>query len=360
MRVPRSVLHLVHRWEAGGVMRHILDLSGGLRAKGVRVRVAGWTAGGEDADAALLALPLFAKDGKRKSAAGFFRSRDLLRRVLRDEQIDVLHMHSRYATPLGALAVRGLPVARVYTAHSAFRDLGLLPWYPKHIICPGEAVRAAFRESVRGAAQHTLHLVPHGVRMTDAVPPADEATGVPLFLFLGRFAPSKGGDVLIDALALLARKGNREWRAAFVGDGPEMDAWQLRVRAHGLHDIVRFEPWTPDPSPWLHDAAALVLPSESLEGLPMAMLEAMAAGCPVIASDLPSFVGEIINGNTGLLFQNKNTAQLAARLAFALEAPARMREMADTARAAVQRGHPMERMTEGTLAVYRQALADEE
>jgi glycosyltransferase involved in cell wall biosynthesis len=357
MREPRSVLHLVHRWEAGGVQRHILDLGAEQHARGLHVRVAAWLPDTTEPDASVLALPLFTRDGQRKSAMGFYRSMQLLRRVLADERFDVLHMHSRYTTPLGSLAARNLPVALVYTAHSAFMDLGFLPWYPRHVICPGVAVRAAFLKSVRGAAQQVLHLVPHGVTVPASSPRAAASADVPLFLFLGRFAATKGGDVLIDALALLARKGARGWRAAFVGDGPAKEDWQRRVHKHALADVIRFESWTSDPTAWLRNATALVMPSVSLEGLPMSMLEAMAAGCPVIASDLPPFAGEIVNGETGLLFRNKDAAQLAGHLAHCLEMPLQMRAMAEAAHAAVLHGHSLSRMGDETLAVYREALS---
>ena len=357
MGAALHVLHLVNRWEAGGVQQHIRDLSAELRQRGVRVSIAGWVKEGREADPDVLFLPLYSRDGTRKSAAGFSRACMLLRRHARETRVDVLHMHSRYATPLGAGAVRGAGIARVYTAHNTFRDLGSLPWYPKHIICPSAAVRDAFRDSVRDSARYALRVVLHGVRPAAMRQRPGEGSP-PLFLFLGRFTPSKGGEVLIDALALLARRGVDGWAAAFVGDGPSGMEWRRRASERGLDQRVRFDPWTSDPQAYLRNARVLVMPSVSLEGLPIAMLEAMAVGCPVIASDLPPFREEFRNGGTGLVFRNHDSEQLATLLEMVLAEPVRLDAMAEAAHAAVLRTHRLSSMADATMAVYREALSE--
>lgn len=360
MSAPLRVLHLVNRWERGGVREHVRTLNSALRECGCDARVAAWIAPQEDDRDEVFRLPLYSQAGGRKSPTGFLASIGLLRRFLLRERIAVLHLHSRYVTALGAFAIAGTAVARVYTAHSAFRDLGALPWYPRDIICPGHAVRDAFLDSVRGADRHRLHIVPHGVRLPgdDAVERPANMPADPCLLFLGRLAPGKGGDVFIDALAELRARGSDSWSALFVGDGPCLDEWRARAAARGVSDAVRFAGHRHHPHPYLAHARALVLPSTALEGLPMAMLEAMAAGCPVIASDLAPFSGTLENGATGLLFRNGDSSALAALLRDALTDARAMTAMAARARRTVAERHTVEQMTALTLDVYHAAMSN--
>ncbi len=107
---------------------------------------------------------------------------------------------------------------------------------------------------------------------------------VPTALYAGRLAAEKGVDLLIDAWAHLRRRGVLALLCV-VGDGPERSALERRARDHGILGAVRFASATDDVVPWLRAADAFVLPSRQ-EGLSVALLEAMASGLAVVATDV--------------------------------------------------------------------------
>lgn len=116
-------------------------------------------------------------------------------------------------------------------------------------------------------------------RLELGLPSAD-----PLIVFIGNLLSVKGIDVLLDALALIARTGRR-FNFALVGDGPLREALRRRAVKLGLVAQVRFVGARPleELPAWYRAADLLVLPSRS-EGVPNVLLEAMACGTPLVAS----------------------------------------------------------------------------
>ncbi|MBR9974611.1 MAG: glycosyltransferase, partial [Bacteroidetes bacterium] len=150
---PLTVLHLINHLQWGGIRRHVLDLKEGCAAYGVRSIIAASLPPDDalDGDGDVFDLPLYAPVTSRKSLRGFFQSVRLLRRLVAQEGVQVLHMHSRYATLLAAMVSQDAQLARVYTAHSNFEHLRWLPWYPDTVIVPTAAGDSHFRATVRQA-----------------------------------------------------------------------------------------------------------------------------------------------------------------------------------------------------------------
>jgi glycosyltransferase involved in cell wall biosynthesis len=140
--------------------------------------------------------------------------------------------------------------------------------------------------------------------------PADR----PIALFLGRLSPVKGPDVLIEAVRLLRE---RQPRALFVlaGDGQLRAPLEDAVRAHGLQEQVRLAGFVPreNVADYLAASDLLVLPSRS-EGLPHAVLEAMAFSLPVVASHVGGVSEVVEDGVTGALVPPDDPPALAAAL----------------------------------------------
>ncbi len=347
-----TVLHLVNTMEWGGVRRHILDLADGLTAYGIRSKIAAWIPpdDGLQADERVVPLPLYGPRSGKKSPSGFLSAVRLLRGMLRDGDVQLLHMHSRYATMLGSIAANGIRVPRLYTAHNTFEDLRWLPWYPEDIIAPAAAVRAQFLEHVRGAERYRLHVVSHGVHIPDLPPVAPDVEA--RFCFAGRLCEEKGVRVLIEALRLLhADEGNLP-RMDIVGDGPLLGWMRGCVEADGFSDAVRFHGYLPDPAPVLTGATALVFPSLRLDSIGYVNLEAMARAVPVIASDLLILRDLVIPETTGLVFPAGDAAALAAILRRACDERQNMRAMGIRARELVRTQHDIAQMYAGTAAVY--------
>lgn len=351
-----TVLHLVNHLQWGGVRRHILDLKEGCAEHGVRSLVAASLppddplAGARD----VFDLPLYAPASTRKSFPGIVRSVRLLRRLIAHEGVHILHMHSRYATLLGAMVSRGASPARVYTAHNTFEDLRWLPWYPEHVIVPTDAGEAHFRANVRRTAGIRTHVVRHGVPIPDR---PSEPEAAPRFCYAGRLSEEKGIRILGEALRLLAAQPGDFPVIDILGDGPlrpwlsrhlhEAGVPASRVHLHGYH---------PDPTSILRGATAVLFPSIALDAAPYITLEAMALGVPVIASDLPVLAEVVLPGRTGMRVPVGDAAALADTLRATTERPASMHALGAAARQLVIERHGRDRMCDQTIGMYRELL----
>jgi glycosyltransferase involved in cell wall biosynthesis/O-antigen/teichoic acid export membrane protein len=173
--------------------------------------------------------------------------------------------------------------------------------------------------------------------LANAVPaachgPARADGGPCRLLFLGALGPRKGLDVLLDALTAPGLAG-ADWDLRIAGDG-DTAPWCRAVQARGLADRTRILGWV-DPaatSRLLAEADILLLPSRH-EGLPVAILEAMARGVPVIATDVGDVADAVGHGLTGLLVPPGDAAALAAAIVQLVTAPALRARMGAAARA---------------------------
>ena len=133
------------------------------------------------------------------------------------------------------------------------------------------------------------------------------------FVTVARLVPQKGIDVLIGALAQTAGPACG-WMQTLVGDGPEREALELQVRQADLQKRVRFLGFRPDPQTFLLQASVFVLPSR-FEGMPNALLEAMAAGLAVVVTDASPGPLEVVkHGVNGLVVPSDDPSALAAAL----------------------------------------------
>jgi glycosyltransferase involved in cell wall biosynthesis len=160
-------------------------------------------------------------------------------------------------------------------------------------------------------------LAPNGVdveaiRRRVAAVPARRRSRRPIrALALARYAPEKGLDILVRATALLPSDVLEV--ADCHGEGPERDRLVGLAAALGVSERVAFLPWCSDVPERLTGHDVLVLPSRS-EGMPYAVLEAMAAGTPVVATDVHGTAEALDGGRCGLLVRQDDPEALAAAL----------------------------------------------
>ena len=167
----------------------------------------------------------------------------------------------------------------------------------------------------------------------ELVPMAERLPGL---VMASRFARQKDQTSLIDALALLAQKGLRP-PLYFAGLGKKrlLQQAQARVRAHGLESQVHFLGQVSDLPQRLMRSPLFVL-STHYEGMPLALVEAMAAGCACVASDVVGVRGVIEPGQTGELVPEADPAALAAVLERLLTHPAQAARLGLAARQAAE------------------------
>ena len=263
-----------------------------------------------------------------------------LRRAVRRHRPDVLHLHWMLPQGLAALiAARRVP--RVVTAHGAdiyaLRDR-VSVWSKRRVLRRADAVTAMNAEMTGrlvelGAAPEKVHVLPMGADVDTVRSAGAGVERVPgRIVFVGRLVEKKGVAVLLDALRLLEPDG---WSMEVVGDGPLRA--ELERRAAGLP--VTFTGSLPRGGVALAYASAeiVAVPSVSAasgdqDGLPVALLEAMAAGCPVVGSDIAGIDTAVVDGDSGLLVPPGDPAALAGALAGLLADPDRRAKLGAAAR----------------------------
>jgi phosphatidylinositol alpha-mannosyltransferase len=351
----------------GGVQNHVRDLAETLIGLGHQVSVLGPA----DDDAALppyvvsagRAVPVPYNGSVARLAFGPL-SAARVRRWLASGRFDVLHVHEPFSPSLSMLAVlsaRGPVVATFHTAMTRSRALvaaqGVLQLVSEKItgrIAVSELARKVQVEHLGNSAWE----IPNGVdvaRFATAEPlpgwPGDGgAVG-----FLGRFTESrKGFPLLRDAFALVAA-GRPGLRLLVAGRGDSDDVVEdlsadIRERIVFL-GMVSEE----DKARMLRSVDVYVAPNTGGESFGMILTEAMAAGTPVVASDLDAFRRVLDGGRAGCLFPNGDVKALADNLAQLLDSPARRADLAARARAAVA-AYDWPVVTTRVLEVYATAI----
>jgi glycosyltransferase involved in cell wall biosynthesis len=180
--------------------------------------------------------------------------------------------------------------------------------------------------------------------------PARRPVDGPLVGTLARLAPEKALHLLIEAVAELPGV-----TAVLVGDGPERGALERLSQRIGVDDRVRFEGWVADPSAWLGTFDVFVLPSR-YEGLPHAVLEAMLAERPVVATDVGSVREAVDDGMTGLLVPPDDAGALSDAIRRLLDDRQLARRLAAAGRAAVLERFRPEQMVSAYESLYDEVL----
>ncbi len=138
----------------------------------------------------------------------------------------------------------------------------------------------------------------------------DKMLQMPVVCSMGRFTEQKGFDILLKAHAAVLKRGLVH-NLLILGDGPLRSSLDDLVASLGISETVFMPGFTANPIPWLKKSQLFVL-SSRLEGLPTVLLEAMAVGVPVIATDCPSGPAEILaGGEYGMLVPREDPQALA-------------------------------------------------
>jgi len=133
-------------------------------------------------------------------------------------------------------------------------------------------------------------------------------------LAVARLVPQKGLDLLIVAFASLQERERAGWRLELVGDGPERSALVALARRHGISDQVVFAGFQAEPLRYMQQASIFALPSR-FEGMPNALLEAMASGLPSVVSDAsPGPLEMVSDGRQGLVVPSEDAKSLSEAL----------------------------------------------
>lgn len=287
--------------------------------------------------------------------------------LLRRERPDILHANSSKAGVLGRLAaaLSGVPI-RIFTVHgwafSAHAGITstLYKWVDRLMrplttitICVAESERVSGLATRACDPQRTV-VIRNGVDAGTPVRTRSDGAA-PTILAVGRLQRPKDPLTLARALGLLRAR----FSAVIVGGGPDRPRLEAELRRLGLERAVVLAGDRSDVADRLARADVFVLSSIS-EGLPISILEAMAAELPVVASSVGGVPEAVEDGDTGLLVPPRDPVRLAAALERLLVDPALRRRLGSNGRERVREHFSLEAFQQAHVAVYRRELVRRE
>ncbi len=362
---PLAILHTEASLGWGGQEIRVLTEAAGVAARGHRVLLAApgearilAEAPGYGVDA--LALPI-ARKGLRGTLA--------LRRLLAARRFDVVNTHSSTDTWCAALAAATLPGAPplVRTRHisASVPANAATRWLYGRAACRIVTTGERLREQVvaeSGVGAERVVSIPTGIDLA-RYRPGDRAAArarlalpadAPIVGIVATLRSWKGHRHLLEAMA---RLGAAQALLVVVGDGPQRAALEVLAAGLGIAGRVRFAGNQADVVPWLQALDVFCLPSYANEGVPQALMQAMACGLPVVATPVGSILEIVRDGATGVVVPPEDPARLAAALGALLGDPARRAALGAAARETALARFGSERMVERMIEVFRAAAA---
>ena len=292
-----------------------------------------------------------------------------IRALVRETSADVVHAHGYKADLYTYLALRRSGTAFVSTCHNWLDDdlfvraYGMLDrWALRHfdaVVAVSEEVKQTLVRS--GVPAAAVHLIRNGIDLrpfNTAVPslrnPANSSEQLQVG-WIGRLSPEKGPDLFVRAAAKVLPEFPQA-RFILIGDGPDRVALESLIRELGVTTQVHLEGRRTD-MPEVYASFDVLVSSSRREGLPMAILEGMAAGRPWIATSVGDVPTVVRNGVTGMVVAPEDLTQLAEALLTLLRSKQQRHQLGTEARALVEREFSAERMSSEYLRIYSRALA---
>ena len=287
---------------------------------------------------------------------------------LRQQQPDVIHTHLFMADTWGRLLGRIAGVSGIMTTVHSTND-----WKKIHhhwvdrilshtndaIFACTEAVRDQLSVQLGSHIKDKLVTVENGVNVNRVVElsrqnrPESDPDDL-LIAIVGRLHEAKGHDILFRAMKLMHADGVKPVLYV-IGDGPERVSLENLAAELDLEEAIRFLGFQSNPFAWLSGVSAVAMPSR-WEGLPMALLEVMALGLPVVASDAGGMGNVIEDGVNGYTIAIGDDNALAKRMTTLLTDKELRTSMGEHAQQTVNERYNVRRVVESYERAY--ALAD--
>lgn len=369
--------------EVGGAERVVAMLASALAARGVQVAVAA-PAGVRDEDLREVPHTRLALDDHGRGGAGAMRTAWQLAGAVRAFDPDVVHAQNVKSTAIARAAVtlarprarssrgghrhRRAPVLATFhgVTPSEYRRAALLLRAADHVVCVSGDLRD--RIVAAGLPARRTSLIRNAVALA---PPLDAGTRArldrelgldeaPVVAIVGRLVAQKAHERFIRAMAVALKDAPSGTQALIVGDGPRRQELEGLVQAAGLTGRIRFAGSRTD-SLEVIARADVVAFSSNWEGLSIAALEALAAGTPVVSTDVQG-MRELLAGGAGAVVALDDGEALGHRIAELLRDPHERARMGRAGRALIEREFALEAMVDAYARLYRQlaALAPED
>lgn len=342
----------------GGGERHLADLSHALTDLGHEVYAASVPGSPLWTELAFLKGNTF-----ELSKLNYVKNLTGLAGFVRAHDIEIVHAHAARDYHLAALAVRMASRGRlVLTRHALFPLRGI----NKHLLSGAGrviAVSQAVAESLRqyGVIESSKITVIHNGIDTDRFAPAVAGGDNPVLVgTVGHLAPIKGHDVFVRAAALIAAR-RPEVRFVVIGEdkSPQMDhrqSLESLITELGLSESVTMPGWKDDISDVLSSLTLFVSAARS-EPFGLSIVEAMAAGLPIVASASEGAMEIIEDGHSGKLVPVDDAESLAEAINDLLDDPLERSRLGCNALLVARKRYSLARMASDTERIYREVLS---
>lgn len=284
-----------------------------------------------------------------------------LSRLFRETGCDVVHTHMFWSNLYGSIAARLARVEVIITSEhgrnewkSQFHkwlEVNIISRFANARLCVSEDILRRRRDADRIPAHLLMH-VPNGT----IVPPMDEREKVENVIgSVGRLVDAKDYPTMVRAIGILARRGV-DVRLDIVGEGLERPAIEKAIAGEGLESRIRLAGSQSNIDEWLN--GWLIFASSSIrEGQPMALLEAMAAGLPCVATAVGGVPETIRNGTEGVLVPAGDPRALADGIEKLLQNPDMRMSLGKAARERVIRDFSIEALAATCRQIYDTTLS---
>jgi glycosyltransferase involved in cell wall biosynthesis/cellulose synthase/poly-beta-1,6-N-acetylglucosamine synthase-like glycosyltransferase len=355
------VVHLVNTLEIGGLELVVASLAERMRRRFQLHVICLEGLGPVASRLAYAGVPVECIGGRETSVV---RSVIDLRRRLKALRPDVIHTHNEKAHIRGALATLALSVrsALVHTRHGRSRVTGwaasianrIALWRSRYIVSVSDDASAILR--LEGARPERVRVIRNGVDIDRHDEPSrDRAESRMRAVAVSRLTPVKDLHTMLRAARIVA-DAQADFQLDIVGDGPSRPELEAFRRVLGLERHVTFHGAAEDVRGFLTTATLFVQSSVS-EGISLTLLEAMAAGLPIVATQIGGTPEVVEQGNTGILVAPRDPEALAGAMLTVLNDRGLARSMGRSARRRAETSFSLSRMTNAYEALYEDALA---
>ena len=360
---PLRILHTEASLGWGGQEIRVLTEARGVARLGHDVRLAAPADSRIFREAPAFGVRAVALPIGRKRLAGA----RALRAFLAAERFDVLNTHSSTDSWLAALACATLggapPIVRTRHISAPVPRNAATRWLygraTARIVTTGERLREQVIQETRVPPGRVVS-IPTGIDLA-RFRPADRgaaraAVGLPadaaIVGIVATLRSWKGHRYLLQAFAAMAREG---LLLAIVGGGPQREALEALARELGVAARVRFCGDQADVAPWMQSLDVFCLPSYANEGVPQALMQAMACGLPVVTTPVGSIPEIVADGDTGVLVPPEDAKALRAAIERVLDDAGLRRRLGGRARDAAVQRFDERLMVERMVGVFRDA-----
>lgn len=362
-----NILFLATHMNTGGISQYILTLGRALKQRGHSVFVVSSGGNLEPSleDAGIVHRTMNIKTKSELSPKIYFAAAEL-RRFIKEHSIDIVHAHTRITQVMGSVISRATGTPYISTCHGFFKprfSRRLFPCWGEAVIAISDAVRLHLIQDFH-VPESNVFLVPNGIDTGEFASVSEEEkrsrraglgfSDEPLIGIIARLSDVKGHDTLIRAFNDVVQAVPKA-RLLIVGEGKEEAVLKKMAKDFNLTEQIKFYPVVNKTAEILSLLDIFVMPSLQ-EGLGLAVMEAQAAGLPVVASRVGGIPSLIEDGKTGILVPAGSPDDLAKAIKAMLNDPARAREMGQQARQFVSEKFSVGKMADATLDVYESII----